>query len=133
MVPNVALGIGVGITPLPCRLAKQGDVEDIGLAGIDCRRLRIGHGRRDQRIPDGVSVDAIVDLGKSAPEIPIELETAVFVVFEALEFLDQVKLELRAEPGPELESDVLVGIGAAVAPGTRNQTLRPRQRDPLFS
>jgi hypothetical protein len=30
-----------------------------------------------------------------------------FFILEALEFLDQVQLELGAEPGTELESDIL--------------------------
>jgi hypothetical protein len=39
-------------------------------------------------------VDAVVDLGEGALEVPIELESVVFVVLEALEFDDEVELEL---------------------------------------
>jgi hypothetical protein len=35
----------------------------------------------------------VIDLGQGALEIPAEFETVVFIVFEALEFLDEVELE----------------------------------------
>ncbi len=63
---------------------------------------------------------AVVDLGEGALEVPLQLEAVVFLVLEALELLDEVELELRAEPGAEFKGDVLVGIGAAaVASGPR--------------
>ena len=77
-------------------------------------------------------MDAVVDLGESALEVPIELEVVVFVVLEALELLDQVKLELRAEPGAELESDVLVRVSASVSPGARDQAFATSKPDPFL-
>jgi hypothetical protein len=77
-------------------------------------------------------VDAVIDLCEGALEIPTELEAVVFFVLEALEFLDQVELEFRAEPRAELEGDVLVGVGAAVAAGTRDETIGSGQVDPLL-
>ena len=53
---------------------------------------------RDEGVLDGVGVDAVVDLGEGALEVPIQLEVVIFVVFEALEFLDEIQFELRAEP-----------------------------------
>jgi len=38
-------------------------------------------------------VDAVVDLGEGALEVPIELQAVVFLILEALEFLDEVELE----------------------------------------
>jgi hypothetical protein len=43
-------------------------------------------------------VDAVIDLGQGALEIPAEFEAVVFFVFETLEFLDEVEFEFRAEP-----------------------------------
>ena len=54
-------------------------------------------------------MDAVVDLGEGALEIPAELEAVVFLVFEPLEFLDEVEFELNRDPGSEFESNVLVG------------------------
>ena len=62
-------------------------------------------------------MDAVVDLGQRALEVPFQRCGARFFILEALKFLDQVQLELGTEPGTELESDVTVGIGAAVATG----------------
>ncbi len=47
-------------------------------------------------------------------EVPFQGRGARLFVLEPLEFLDEVQLELGAEPGTELEGDVTVGIGAAV-------------------
>jgi hypothetical protein len=77
-------------------------------------------------------VDAVIDFCEGALEIPTELEAVVFFILEALEFLDQVELEFRAEPRAELEGDVLVGVGAAVAAGTRDETVGSGQVDPLL-
>ena len=41
---------------------------------------------------------------------------AVFVVLQALEFLDEVNLEFGAGPHAEFEGDVLVGERAAIPP-----------------
>ncbi len=61
-------------------------------------------------------------LGEGAVEVPGEGEAAVFVLLEALEFLYEVQLEFRAEPGAELEGDVPVGEGAAVAASLGNES-----------
>ena len=77
-------------------------------------------------------MDTVNDLGEGALEIPADLEAVVFVIFEALEFLDEVELELRAEPGPKLESNVLVGAGAAaVTSGPRLEPNGSGSLDPL--
>ena len=113
VIEEVALGVGMSVAPLFRGLAEEGDIEQIGLVGIDERGLLFRDARRYERLFDGIGVDAVVDLGEGALEIPAELETVVFVVLEALEFLDEVELELRAEPRSELEGDVFVGKGAA--------------------
>jgi hypothetical protein len=77
-------------------------------------------------------VDAVIDFCEGALEIPTELEAVVFFILEALEFLDEVELEFRAEPRAELKGDVLVGVGAAVAAGTRDETIGSGQVDPLL-
>jgi len=57
---------------------------------------------------DGVGVDAIVELGQGAVEVPREGEAAVLILLEPLEFLDEVELEFDGNPGGEFEGDVLV-------------------------
>ncbi len=77
-------------------------------------------------------LDAVVELGERAGKVPVQREATTFVFLEALEFLDQVKLELGAEPGAELESDVFVGEGAAIPPGTRRQATRIGESNPFL-
>ena len=72
--------------------------------------------RRNQTFLDGVRVNTVVDLGQRALEIPFQRRGSRFFILEALKFLDQVQLELGAEPRTEFESDILVGIGAAATP-----------------
>jgi len=81
-------GSGIGIAPLFGGLAEEGDVEQVRLAGIDGGGLGFGDGGRDEGVLDGIGVDAVVDLGEGALKIPIELEPVIFLVLEALEFLD---------------------------------------------
>jgi hypothetical protein len=59
-------------------------------------------------ILDGVCVDAVVDLGERALEIPFELEAVALVHLETLKLPDEVEFELHRDPGGELEGDVLV-------------------------
>lgn len=115
VVADVALGIGMGVPPLFGGLAEEGDIEHVRLAGIDGRGLRPGDGGRDERFLDGIRVDAVVDLGEGALEVPLELEAVIFIIFEALELDNQVELELRRNPRGEFKGDVPVGKGAPVA------------------
>ena len=79
-----------------------------------------------------VGVDAVVQLRERAVEVPGEGEAAVFVLLEALEFLDEVDFELGADPQAELEGDVAVGESAAVAPGAGAQADGPGFFDPFL-
>ena len=79
MVPDVALGAGMGITPLHRGLAKKSDIEQIGLTGIDGGCLRLGDRWRDESFLDGVGVDSVVDLGEGSLEVPIQFKAVVFV------------------------------------------------------
>jgi hypothetical protein len=77
-------------------------------------------------------MDAVIDLGQGALQVPSELEPVVLLVFEPLKFRDKVELELRAEPRAEFERDVFVGVGAAVAACTRDQPFGSGKFDPFF-
>ena len=94
MVADVTLGVRVSVAPLLRGLAEEGDVEQVGLVRVDEGGLLLVHGDRDQRLLDGIGVDAVIDLGEGALEVPPELEAVIFVIFETLEFDDQVELEL---------------------------------------
>ena len=98
VVADVSLGVRMGIPPLFRGLAEEGDVEQVGFAGINGGGLRLGDGWRDEGFLDRVGMNAVVDLGEGALEVPIQLEAVIFVVFKALEFLDEIQFELRAEP-----------------------------------
>ncbi len=132
VVADVALGVGMGIAPLFRGLAEEGDVEQVGFAGINQRGLGFGDGGWDECFLDRVGVDAVVDFGERALEIPTELKAVVFVVLEALELLNEVKLELGAEPGTEFKGYVLVGVSAAVTSGARDQSFGSGQVDPFL-
>ena len=117
MVAHVAFEFGVGVTPLFRCLAEKGDIEHIGFVGVGDRGLSGRDFRRNEVCLYGVGVNAVIELGEGAVEVPGKREAAVFVFFKALELLDEVELELDGYPGSELECDVLVGVSAAVASG----------------
>ena len=111
---HVAFELGIGFAPFLRGLAEQGYVEQVGLGGVGDGSLCERYFGRDEVGFDGIGVDAVVELGEGAVEIPSQREAVAFVVLEALEFLDEVELEFRRNPGSEFEGDVLVGVGAAV-------------------
>jgi hypothetical protein len=133
MVADVALGLRMGVAPLLGGLAEEGDIEQIGLAGVNVIGLGLGDGGRDKGLFDGVGVDAVVDLGQGALEVPAQLQAVVFLVLEAAELLDQVQLEFDGDPGGKLEGDVLVGEGTAVATSTGNKPCGTGRINPTFS
>jgi len=57
---------------------------------------------------------------------------AVFVFLEPLELLDQVDFELGADPHPEFEGDVVVGVSATVTTRRRSQADCMGLFDPLL-
>ena len=95
VVAHVAFELGIGVAPLLGGLAEQGDVEQVGLVGVGDGGLRGRDLGRDEMGFHRVGVDAVIELGEGAVEIPREGEAAVFVVLEALEFLDEVELEFE--------------------------------------
>jgi hypothetical protein len=47
-------------------------------------------------------VNTIVKLGKGTIQIPGERQAMILILFEPLEFFDEVELELRTEPRTKL-------------------------------
>lgn len=129
---HVAFKGGVGVAPLFGCLAEEGDIEQVRLGGIGDGGLGGRNRSRNQVRSDGVGVDAVVELGKGAVQVPGQRQAAVFILLEALEFLDQVELEFDRYPGGEFKGDVLVGVSAAVASGVGNQPDGLCFLDPLF-
>ena len=96
MVADIALSLEMSVAPLPGGLAEEGHVQEVGFARIHGRRLDLGNRGRDERVFNGVRVDAIIDLGEGALEIPINFEAVVFFILEALELPDEVEFKFRA-------------------------------------
>ncbi len=68
-VADIALGVGVGVAPLLGGLSEQGDVEQVGLAGINGRCLSLRDGWWKEGLLDGVGVDAEIDFGEGALKV----------------------------------------------------------------
>ena len=96
VIADIALARGIGITPLLGGLAEQGDIEDVGLIGVGEICLIPGNGGRDDVRLNGVGMDAVVQLGQRAVEVPAQRRAAVFVFFKTLKFLDKVEFEFGA-------------------------------------
>ena len=114
VVTHVAVEAGIGIPPLAGGEAEEGDIEQVGLGGVGEGGLGGRDLRRDQVGLDGVGVDAVVELGKGAIEVPGKGKPPVFVILESLELLDEVDLEIGADPQSELECDIFVGESSTI-------------------
>ena len=104
LIANVALFARIHAAPLGRSLAKEGHVEHIGFRRVHEVGLRLAQLWRDEVGLDGVGVDAVVDLGEIAADIPAEGLALGFL--ESLELLDQVQLELDRDPRGEFQGDV---------------------------
>ena len=80
VIADISISVGMRIAPLLRGPAEKGDVEQVGFVGIDELRLSFGDRGWEERLLDGVRVDAVVDLGQGSLEVPAEFETVVFVV-----------------------------------------------------
>jgi hypothetical protein len=132
VIPHIAVQLGIGLAPLAGGLAEQGDIEQVCFAGIGDGGLSGCDGGGNQMRLDGVGVDAVIQLGQRAVEVPCQRQATIFVFFEPLEFLYEVELEFNGNPGGELEGNVLVGVGAAVAASTGREAHRTGFFDPLL-
>jgi hypothetical protein len=77
-------------------------------------------------------VQAIIDLGEGAIEVPGEGKAAVFVLLEPLEFLDEVKLKFNRNPRGKFKSNVAVSESATIAASSGNNPNGEGFLDPLF-
>ena len=114
VVAHIAIDADVAVSPLLCRLPKQRDVEQVRLTGIGDRGLSGGDGRRNQVGLNGIGMDAVIEFGQGAIEVPGKREALILVLLEALELLDEIKFELNRNPGSEFEGDVFMCVSAAV-------------------
>ena len=117
---------------MPGGLAEQGHVEQVGFVGVGDGGLRRRDLGRNEMGFHRVGMNAVIELGQGAGEVPGKGKAAVFVVLKPLEFLDQIELELRAEPRTELESDVCVRIRAAITSGAGNHAFGAGPVNPGF-
>ena len=97
------------------------------MAGLD-----LGDAGRDEPFLDRVGVDAVVDLGEGALEVPFELEAVAFLVLEATELFHQINFEFRADPHSEFKGDVRMGECAAIASRSCPETDRVGLFDPFL-
>jgi hypothetical protein len=74
----------------------------------------------------------VIDFGEGALKAPIKLEAGAFLVFEPLIFFHQQQLKLGADPHPEMEGDVLVGVGATIPSGLGCEANGASMFYPLF-
>jgi len=79
VLAHVAIQLGVEVAPLLGRLAKQGDVEQVGFTGVgDGSLCRSDCGWNQVRL-DGVGVNAVVEFGKGAVQVLGQRQAKVFV------------------------------------------------------
>ena len=129
-VADIAGAAGVLLTPLLGGFAEQRHVQQVGLAGVYQTGLLRGQRGRNQVRLDGIGVDAVVDLGEITADVPAQLFP--FLVFKALKLFDEVNFEFGADPHVKLKGNVLVSVGAAVAPSLGHQTNGIGLRHPFF-
>jgi len=77
-------------------VAKERDIEQIRFRRVSNGRLGGRDCGRNQVRLHRVGVNAIIQLRQRAVEIPRERKSAIFILLEPLEFLDEVKFEFRA-------------------------------------
>ena len=70
MVAHVAFEFGVGITPLLRCLAEKRDIKYIGFVGVGNLCLSRRDFRRNEVLLDGVGMNAVIELGEGAVEVP---------------------------------------------------------------
>ena len=88
MVTHVAAQFGIGVAPLFRGQSEESDIEEISLGGIGDSRLIGRDFRRDKMFTDSIGMDAVVELGEGAVEVPGEGESAIFIILETLELFD---------------------------------------------
>ena len=70
MFPHVAFKFWIGVAPLLRGLPEEGDVEHIRLIGVGDGGLRRSDFSRDKVGFHGIGVDAVIELGQGAVEVP---------------------------------------------------------------
>jgi len=93
IITDIPLFFGIFFPPLFGGLAEQRHVQNISFRGVNLAGLLFVQGARDQVFSDGIGVNAVVDFGKIATNIPTKL--FLFLFFKALKLFDEIELELR--------------------------------------
>ena len=73
LIPDVPLGLGIGIAPFLGGLSEEGDIQEVGLGSVFQNGVLFGEGRWNLDIPDRIGLVAVVDFGKCPLVVPTEL------------------------------------------------------------
>lgn len=92
IVPNVAPSLRVGSAPFLGGHPKQRFVQNVCLVGIHKSDLRASELGRDQMFFDGVRMNPVLHFCQRAADAPLNPAGKRLLLFETLEFLDQVQL-----------------------------------------
>lgn len=120
MIPYIAFGLRILRPPLFGGHTEQGEIQNISFGRINQPgRFALCQPGRNQRFFDGICMHRVSDFGEYPFEIPVQriLPVLQLLFFQPLKLLDKVQLEYRVEPGAELEGNILMGIGSAIASG----------------
>lgn len=118
----------MGIAPFKCRHAEEGDVQYVCLAGIYAACLLRRHFRRNEILLDGIRVDMVVYFREFSLGRPSQ--QSLFLLFQPLELLDKIQLELHGNPAGKLERDVALRIRPASGTVFRQDADTPGQFHP---
>ena len=113
VVPDISCFVWIRIPPHGSGHAEKSHVQDIRFRGINSVNLRFSQFVGDKIFLDDIGMNPIVDFGQIPPDVPTQL--LFLFILQPLELLDEIKFKLRGDPRSKLESDVFMGIGAAVS------------------
>ena len=91
IVPDIAFPARILVAPVLRRHAEERHVQHVRLRGINQVGLARAQFRRHKVLLDRIGVDAVIDLGQIAPDVPAKL--LEFLVLEPLKFLDEIEFE----------------------------------------
>ena len=94
MVANVTFLVRVGLSPLTGCTSEKCHIEEVCFIGIDVVLLLGGELGEHKVLFDGIGMDAIVEFGDFAIEVPRERQAGIFIKLEPAIVLHHIEFEL---------------------------------------
>ena len=110
LISDISFFLNITFSPFFGSNSEKCNIQQICFVSINKTRLQFCNFFRNQISFDCICMNLIIDFGNGSLQVPLEIQPVVFIILEALKFLNQINFELRTNPHSKLKCNIGMSI-----------------------